>query len=70
MIKVYPNPTSGKVKVDSDNVTCIDVYNVNGQLVKTVDKKSVIDISSLPSGVYALRVETNLSTFVCKIIKQ
>ncbi len=70
IISVYPNPTSGRIKVAANDVTRIDVYNVNGQLVKTVDKKSVIDISSLPSGVYALRVETNLSTFVCKIIKQ
>ena len=70
MITVYPNPTSGKVKVDSDEVTRIDVYNVNGQLVKSVFKDSVVDISSLPSGVYTLKVETIQSTFVCRVVKQ
>lgn len=69
-ITIYPNPTNGKVKVDSDDVTRIDVYNVNGQLVKSVSKDSVIDISNLPSGAYTLRVMTVQSTFVCRVIKQ
>lgn len=69
-ITVYPNPTSGKVKVEADDVIRIDVYNVNGQLVKTIVKESFIDISSLPSGVYTLRVETIQSTLVCRVIKK
>lgn len=69
-ISVYPNPTSGRIKVAADDVTRIDVYNVNGQLVRTTFKESVIDISTLPSGVYTLRVETIQSTFVCRVIKQ
>lgn len=68
-ITVYPNPTSGIVKIASDDVTRIDVYSVNGKLVKSVSKQSVIDLSSLPSGVYTLRVETIQSTFVCRVIK-
>ena len=69
-ITVYPNPTNGRVIINADDVTRIDVYNVNGQLVKTIAKESVIDISSLPSGVYTLRVETVQSTFVCRVIKR
>ena len=69
-ITIYPNPTNGIVKIASDDVTRIDVYNVNGQLVKSVSKGSVVDISSLPSGVYTLRVMTVQSTFVCRVIKQ
>lgn len=69
-ITIYPNPTNGIVKIASDDVTRIDVYNVNGQLVKSVSKYSVIDISNLPSGVYTLRVVTVQSTFVCRVIKQ
>lgn len=70
MIMVYPNPTNGKVQVDSDEVNRIDVYNVNGQLVKSVSKDALVDISSLPSGVYTLKVEMVRSTFVCRVIKQ
>lgn len=70
MITVYPNPTSGKIKVESDNVNRIDVYNVNGQLVKTIVRDSSIDISNLPSGVYTLKVETNHSTYVSRVIKK
>ena len=69
-IIVYPNPTSGIINVAADDVLRIAVYNVNGQLVKTAFKESVIDISTLPSGVYTLRVEAIQSTFVCRVIKQ
>lgn len=69
-IAIYPNPTNGIVKIASDDVTRIDVYNVNGQLVKSFSKDSIVDISSLPSGAYTLRVMTVQSTFVCRVIKQ
>lgn len=70
IVTVYPNPTSGKVKVDTDDVIRIDVYNANGQLLKTVVEESVIDISNIPAGVYTLRVKTIRSMFICKVLKQ
>lgn len=70
IISVYPNPTSGRIKVAVDDVTRIDVYNVNGQLVRTTFKESVIDISTLPSGVYMLKVETAQSKYVCRVIRR
>ena len=70
MITVYPNPTSGKVKVDSDDVTRIDVYNINGQQVMSVFNNPVVDITVLPMGLYTLKIETIQSSFVCRIIKQ
>lgn len=69
-ITVYPNPTSGKVIIGADDVTRIDVYNANGQLVKTIVRDSSIDISNLPSGVYTLKVETNHSTYFSRVIKK
>ena len=67
---ISPHPTSGIVTVETDDVFRIDVYNINGQLVRTVVKESVIDISTFPSGVYTLRVKTALEAFVCKVIKR
>ena len=69
-ITVYPNPTNGIVKVDAIDGIRIDVYNINGQLVKTVLKDTVIDISTLPSGIYTLKVETVVSTFACRVVKK
>lgn len=70
MIVVYPNPTNGIVKIDADDVGRIDVYNVNGQLVKSALKDSVVDISSHPSGLYTLKVKTGQEEFICRIIKE
>ena len=69
-ITAYPNPTNGRVIIDAEDVIRMDVYNVNGQLVKTAFKESIIDISTLPSGVYMLKVETAQSKYVCRVIKR
>jgi len=69
-ITVYPNPTNGKVTINADDVKRIDVYNINGQLVKSVSENNIVDISTLPSGFYTLRVAAIKSSFVCKVIKK
>lgn len=69
-ITVYPNPTNGIVTIDADDVIRIGIYSSNGQMVKIFLHNNVIDISSLPSGVYTLRVETIQTAFVCRVIKK
>ncbi|MEZ4800337.1 MAG: LamG-like jellyroll fold domain-containing protein [Flavobacteriales bacterium] len=60
---IYPNPTSGKLLLDSPNMLInvpIAIYNLTGQLVKQTlssGEKTIIDISDLPAGIYFLKVE-------------
>ncbi|PQJ76307.1 hypothetical protein BTO16_10320 [Polaribacter glomeratus] len=73
-LKVYPNPTSGDVKIQSNQI--IDkvlIYNVFGKLVyKDSPKFSNIQLSmeNLSSGVYVLKVFSNNATITKKIIKK
>lgn len=69
-ITVYPNPTSGRVQVEADDVTRIDVYSINGQLVKSVSGNNVVNITTLSSGTYIMKVATLKASFVCKVIKK
>lgn len=69
-ITVCPNPTSGRIKVAAGDVLRIDVYNINGQLVKSVSGNSVVDITTLSSGIYTMKVATLKTSFVCKVIKK
>ncbi|OFX97570.1 MAG: hypothetical protein A2W90_09655 [Bacteroidetes bacterium GWF2_42_66] len=65
-VKIYPNPTSGKLTVGIENrytfVPEIRVYSITGQLIfeKTDirDKSTVIDMSGQNPGIYLLRVTT------------
>ncbi|MBB6463288.1 MBG domain-containing protein [Flammeovirga kamogawensis] len=58
-VNIYPNPTANFFTLDKD-VVSIQVYNLNGVLVKSFDgvKEQQYDISSLPRSTYALLIQT------------
>ena len=55
-VSIYPNPASDIVHIDGVEATEIRVYNVNGQLLKTVNGSNEIMVSDLPAGTYLLRI--------------
>jgi hypothetical protein len=60
-IRVYPNPTSGRVFVQHENaiierVTVTDLYGRTVAAFTVNDYQTDIDLSRLPSGVYLLRI--------------
>lgn len=60
-ISVYPNPTSGVVKIEAENLRHISVFNVLGQKVyeEQVDGDELeINLSGCEPGVYLIRIET------------
>jgi len=61
-IKVYPNPTTDKVFVETESN--IKVYSTHGQLLQEVYGREV-DLSNYPSGLYLLQVN-GISTKVVK----
>lgn len=68
----YPNPTTGKIIVEADEeVLRIDVFDYTGRNVATFVNTNKIDISRLPSGVYALYLTFKDGKTVppCEIIK-
>lgn len=67
--KVYPNPSSlGRFQIDipSNDFFQLNVYNVNGQLMKTIKNyktSDVIDIKDFSKGLYLLRISNNKNTY-------
>ncbi len=58
-IKIYPNPATNSVKFSE--VVDAEVYNISGQQVLIVKNSSKTDISSLPKGIYQVRVNSGVS---------
>lgn len=61
-IQLYPNPTSGEVRIETPSAISIQqlsVINMQGQVVLAYSNQSFLDLSSLPSGVYIAQIETN-----------
>lgn len=71
-VKVYPNPTSGVFKIDSEiPVHQLQLISFEGKIVRRYNSVSQLDISDLPNGIYILKVQlTNGKTEVKKIIKK
>ena len=78
-LKLYPNPTSGRVMVESDApVGKITMYltDTKGNLLKTISSESAaqypvtFDLSAYSSGLYYLKFVSGQDSRVWKIIKK
>ena len=52
---VYPNPTTGMVTVEGENISAIAIYTSAGQLVNIV-RDNKVDMSSFGTGVYFFNI--------------
>ena len=74
-IKVYPNPASSVFSISTYGLNIkedLKLYNLNGQLVKTIKNSGLmkIDISDLSSGTYIVRLNINNKVISKKLIIQ
>jgi hypothetical protein len=69
---IYPNPVKDMMTISYDKaISQIDVYDVNGKLVKTFTTvNGTINISDLSDGVYMLNIQTEEGLMVRKIVKE
>ena len=68
---VWPNPTNGTLHIKADGLENVEVCNLLGQIVLTVEKVETIELGNLEKGVYFLIVsnKNGLKT-VTKVIKE
>lgn len=78
-ISVYPNPGTGKFKIQIDNGQLsmdnyqLSIYNILGEKIyqsEIQNQKSEIDISQQPNGIYIVRVNGSKQSLNQRIIKQ
>lgn len=71
-VSIHPNPSSDVVNVQTDKIISkLDVFNVRGQLLLSAIAQKSIDISSLNSGLYLMRIWDNQGNYQLeKIIKE
>ena len=73
-IKVWPNPTSNILYVESDSspIECITIMDLNGRVImkeKVGDNSFVVDASRLPAGLYFLEAVCKGKISVGKFVK-
>ena len=68
-IKVYPNPTSGKLTIDAENYKGVEVYDTSGRLI-IKSALNTIDLEEQSKGLYLLKVNANGTTQEFKVFKE
>ena len=71
--EIYPNPTNGNIMVSGANINQVEVYNLCGQKVLSVNgsQNVNVDMSNLTSGVYMVKViDNNGKETVNKVVKR
>lgn len=75
--KILPNPSNGQFKLllpQFGNGSFVNIYNVQGQIVKEIDSSNSglihVDMSNAMSGVYFIEVNTGYKSTVKRIVIQ
>lgn len=74
LIQVYPNPTNGRVAIQTENnhPLIVEVYDLAGRNLSSFSNQTQLDLSNLPMGIYFLKIEDRIThqTTTKKIILQ
>lgn len=65
-LNAYPNPATNAVTFDIEGLNTVEIYNITGQQVMSVETTGTVDISALESGVYVARIGNQSAKFVVK----
>jgi len=68
-ILIYPNPAEDFLHIETKNnidISRLSFYAMNGKKIKEEGSSNKIDVSSMPSGVYLLKIQTNSNEKVIK----
>ena len=60
-LEIYPNPANGEsITIDGDGLNLVELYNIQGQLIKTVEVKNdkvAIDLNKQLKGIYFVKAQ-------------
>lgn len=76
-VLIYPNPATTQLTVEfpefsSNPAASLDLYEIQGQWIKKVtitEKKTQVDISTLPDGIYLIRLTLGNDSRMIKVVK-
>ena len=71
-LRVYPNPARNYINVEAENLKVINIYNIQGQLISTLQSHedvTTLDISDFDNGIYFIEgIDNDFNTKQSKFI--
>ena len=73
-VKTYPNPVENYLNIKSDLATILsyEIINLQGAVVqnKSINQNDMIDFGSIPSGIYFVKLYSDQSIILKRVIKK
>ena len=72
-LEIYPNPAADNITIISPQKAIIEIININGRILKTVNivkLNTTINLENLPGGVYIIRATGVRSVELKKFVKE
>ncbi len=69
-VAVYPNPANDVLNINGEGIQQVNLIDINGRTVMSAAKAGSLNISSLATGVYMVRVITTTGVSTQKIVKK
>lgn len=71
VLHFYPNPTTGEIWIDNDDVKVVTIFDLSGKQIETIsnNESGFCDLSNLESGIYILQIEDAGGIKSAKVIK-
>ena len=67
-VNVYPNPTTGWITIDANDVLSVEVFDQAGRHIATHDNTNRIDLGGLATGNYMLRIHLQRGNSIQRVI--
>lgn len=68
-IHLFPNPAKAFFQIDMEEIPVhIQVFDLTGRLVKTVNNSPIVHTDDMPSGMYAVLIQTDERQYAGKIL--
>jgi hypothetical protein len=74
--EMFPNPATGQITIllnEGMDKPIMEILDISGKIVKNMElsgRKTTLDISDLPQGLYMARIQSTTTTLVKKLIVQ
>ncbi len=72
MLKLYPNPTSGKFIIESEGIKSVEIFDISGKSIRSYQYPGIntlnINISDLPKGAYFIHLQNENQSIVRKVL--
>ncbi len=71
-VKLYPNPTSGQMSIEAEEMTSVSVYDLMGQCLMQLparDGQADLDMSQLQNGIYLIKVSSANGSTMQRVVK-